>query len=192
MEWNPYAPTTSIPHDANITAPTEIEAIRRQHLGTEASIQSVGLLYWIGAVLLIVYGFIAIAGGLTLATRSPLRIGASEFAIIIIIASVALCFGGMQAYAAQSLRKLNPKGKGLAILLTCFGLLGFPVGTLISGYILYLLLSEKGQFVFSPEYRAIIDATPHIRYKTSLLAWMVLIVFVLLILGMVVALVGIA
>jgi hypothetical protein len=48
------------------------------------------------------------------------------------------------------------------------------LGTLINGYILYLLLSAKWEMVFSAEYRDIIDATPHIKYRTSILIWMLL------------------
>ena len=44
---------------------------------------------------------------------------------------------------------------------------GSVVLSLILGYILYLLLSKKGSMVFSPEYRLIIERTPHIKYRTS-------------------------
>jgi hypothetical protein len=54
------------------------------------------------------------------------------------------------------------------------GLIGFPIGTLISVYFLYLLLSQKGAYVFSPEYAQVIAATPHIQYKTSIVVWIFL------------------
>ena len=38
---------------------------------------------------------------------------------------------------------------------------------IIPSYILFLLLSKKGSMVFSPEYQAIIERTPHIQYRTS-------------------------
>jgi hypothetical protein len=50
-----------------------------------------------------------------------------------------------------------------------WALIGLGFGLLISGYILYLLVSAKATMVFSQEYRAIIDETPHIKYKTSCL-----------------------
>ena len=52
------------------------------------------------------------------------------------------------------------------------------VGLLIVGYILYLLLSQKGSVVFSPAYKEIIARTPHIKYKTSLILKVVLVIFV--------------
>jgi hypothetical protein len=47
-------------------------------------------------------------------------------------------------------------------VLSGIGLLGFPIGTLINGYILYLFLSKKGRTVFAPEYQEVIEATPHV------------------------------
>ena len=49
---------------------------------------------------------------------------------------------------------------------------------LIVGYILYLMLSEKGSVVFSPAYKEIIARTPHIKYRTSLILKIALAVFV--------------
>jgi hypothetical protein len=40
---------------------------------------------------------------------------------------------------------------------------------LINGYILYLVFSEKGRRVFSPEYQEIIRQTPHVKYQTSII-----------------------
>ena len=41
-------------------------------------------------------------------------------------------------------------------------------------------MSQKGRTVFSEEYARAIRATPHLKYKTSLLAWVVLAGFVIL------------
>jgi hypothetical protein len=61
------------------------------------------------------------------------------------------------------------------------GLLGFPIGTLINGYILYLLLSKKGRKVFSDEYRQIVSLTPHIKYRTSIVVCILLGLIVLMV-----------
>lgn len=55
---------------------------------------------------------------------------------------------------------------------------------LIHGYIVYLLHSEKGKRVMTPEYRSIVEQTPHIKYRTP--AW--LIALTLLILALLVGL----
>jgi hypothetical protein len=60
-------------------------------------------------------------------------------------------------------------------------MLGYLVMGLIVGYILYLLLSPKGSVVFSPAYKEIIARTPHIKYRTSLILKIVLVLFVSLI-----------
>jgi hypothetical protein len=77
-------------------------------------------------------------------------------------------FGGVAIFAmcaalatgffliARGLRTLRPGVRTPTIILAVLGLLGFPLGTLINGYILWLVLSKKGQFIFSPEYPAIV------------------------------------
>jgi hypothetical protein len=80
------------------------------------------------------------------------------------------------------------------IVLSCFGLLGFPIGTLISAYFLYLLSSQKGVYIFSPEYARVIAATPHIKYKTSIIGWILLGILVFFIglgiIGLMVSVIG--
>ena len=46
----------------------------------------------------------------------------------------------------------------------------FLVMSLTLSYILYLLLSKMSSMVFSPEYRLIIERTPHIKHRTSWIA----------------------
>ena len=67
-------------------------------------------------------------------------------------------------------------------MLSAIGLLGFPIGTLINGYILYLFLSKKGRTIFAPAYQDVIAATPHVKYRTSIVIWIFLALLVGLIL----------
>jgi hypothetical protein len=67
-------------------------------------------------------------------------------------------------------------------VLSALGLLGFPIGTLVNAYILYLYLSKKGRTIFAPEYKDVIAATPHVKYRTSIVVW----VFLALVVGLVV------
>ena len=48
MEQNPYA----APQSQILQSSTTEEAIRREHINTEATIKSVGVLYYLGALLL--------------------------------------------------------------------------------------------------------------------------------------------
>ena len=81
------------------------------------------------------------------------------------------------------LRKLKRKVRYAAVGLAALGLIGFPVGTVISVYILYLLLSRKGEMVFSAQYADVVKATPHIKYRTSVIVWIVIVSFLALLLA---------
>jgi hypothetical protein len=63
------------------------------------------------------------------------------------------------------------------------GLAGFPLGTLLNMYILWLIHSEKGKLIFSPDYAAIVEATPDVKYRTTLLVWIILGLIVLVLLA---------
>jgi hypothetical protein len=100
-----------------------------------------------------------------------------------------LGLGFAQGFIGFGLNKLKSWARISAALFAGVGLLAFPIGTLINGYILYLLLSAKGKMVFSDEYREIIEQTPEIKYKTSKVLWFFLFLLLGLIgLGIVVAL----
>ena len=75
------------------------------------------------------------------------------------------------AVVGRWFRTLNPKARVPATILSVIGLLAFPLGTLINGYILYLIHAKKSKVVFSADYQAVIAATPEIKYKTSLFVW---------------------
>ena len=149
---NPYrAPTAAI---ADVGVDAEMEAVRQDHISVEASLRSVGLLYYLGTVGLIVSGLVMFAG--------PLQFGL-----------ISLVFGVAMGVIGYGLRTLKTWVRIPAIVLAAIGLLGFPVGTLINGYVLYLLLCAKGRYIFTPEYEEIRKATPHVRYRTSIVVWIV-------------------
>lgn len=159
---NPYSAPTAVVADADTDA--EAESVRRTHIATETSLRAVGLLYFLGAL---GAGF---AGFASLHAEAPLG-----------IAAVGLGAATAMAAVGYGLRALKPWVRIPAILLAALGLLGFPIGTLINGYVLYLLLCAKGRFVFTPDYAQIRNVTPHVRYRSSLL---VRILFVVLLVGL--------
>jgi hypothetical protein len=65
------------------------------------------------------------------------------------------------------MRSLHKWARIPTLVLAGIGLLSWPIGTLLNAYILYLLLSPKGEFVFSDEYHKIILDSPNIRSRTS-------------------------
>jgi hypothetical protein len=184
---------------------SEAEAIRRTHIGHEAAIKSIGLLHYLAAFfsLIVVLSTLAILlSGARGPADLPARMGVVVLFVIYLIAGIlnlALGIGmrGLHAWARWTETALA----SISLLFVLLGALGvallgtlpravlivYAVTGLIQGYILYLLLAPKGSMVFSPEYKAIIAKTPHIKYKTSTLAKVALAIFLALVVVIVVA-----
>lgn len=139
-----------------VVAPAQI---RTSHLRHEASVQSVGILYYVAAG----FALLALFAPL-LADRPWVTADALAGGVFLLLAAVYFQLG-------RWFQALDPKGRLPGTILAAIGLLAIPIGTAVSAYILYLIHSKKGKMVFSPEYRAVIAATPQIRYKTPLLVW---------------------
>jgi hypothetical protein len=170
---NPFAPPKA--HVADIeTANSDAERTRQEHIKRETSIRSVGLLYYIGGFFMLVAGV-----GLSVVAFTPGAIESPEAKLLFILGPVYLGLGGLSVAVARGLRKLQPWARLVCIVLSAIGLLGFPLGTLINGYILYLVLSAQGKRVFEDDYPAIVAATPHIKYRTSVVTWVVLALLIL-------------
>ncbi len=176
---NPYAsPTADL--TASVSADPairEAETIRNKYISHEASLQSIGILYWLGCVMMILFLFVSVIG--TFFGTSNLSREAIHLAIIGVICLPLLVLNGWLGYG---FRKLDPRVRIPAGILSALGLIGFPIGTLISAYILYLIFSAKGKVVFSPEYKEIIRLTPHIKYRTSIIVWILLFILLAVIL----------
>ena len=158
MSDNPYAAPQSI--DVPVELLSDVEAVRKEHLGTEASIKSIGLLYWLAAFFLAIATF-----GISM--DRPSVNGPAYTAFLIGLAALY----GITGFA---IRRLKPWARWVAVVLSIPGLIGFPIGTIISIYFLYLLLCRKSAMVFSAPYQDVIAATPHIKYRTSKWVWIVL------------------
>lgn len=170
----PLPPANTIPSVA-----VGAEEVRRSHLNHEASVQSIGILYYLGAILLIVGGI----GQAVEDTESPMPVR-------ILVATLIVAIGVFQFWVGTGLRDLKRWARKPTGVLSFIGLLAFPLGTLINGYILYLVFCAKGVTVFSEEYKKVIAATPHIKYRTSkgiliLAGLLVLILLLLVIVGVV-------
>lgn len=156
------------PFDNDGIGDTHAEAVRQEHLSHEASVKSIGLLYMLGGIFMVLatmgllFAVVAGPGG-----GAP---GPAEVAFIVILPVLAI----LQCITAVGLRRLRGWARIPSGILSAIGLIGFPIGTLINGYILYLLFSQKGSMVFSEEYQEIMAQTPHIKYKTSIIVWIFL------------------
>ena len=160
MEINPYA----APQAQVLQATSDEELTRRSHLNTEATLKSVGTLYYLGAFLLTMIGGSNITG-----KHSGMAIYGMETAPVML---VGLGIGlGVTAYG---LRRLQSWARIPLAIFSFLGLFRFPWGTLINLYILSQVLGKKGLFVMTPEYQRIIAVTPQVRIKTSMAVWVLL------------------
>lgn len=167
--FNPFeTPAASL--DVPLDLTSEAERVRREHLPIESRIRSLGSLYILGGALagvpMLIFGFTtalsSIGGGLLPAAHEVgVLLGMGAF-------WAGLFFMGLH------LRRLRAWARWAAVALCSVGLLAVPMGTLVSGYFLYVLLSAKGATVFTPAYQEVIRQTPHVRLRTSPLAWAVL------------------
>ncbi len=180
MSNNPYAP----PADQSVMGSplSDVESVRQAHINHEASLKSIGTLYILGAIILVPMGLVLIV--LAFPKANP-QVEPAESVIIAGVGMAYLVIGLLQCAIAVGLWKLQTWARWTAVVLSAIGLLAIPLGTIIAGYFLYLLLSQKGTVVFSDQYKQIIAATPHIKYKTSKI--LVLLLLLLLLVIMVVA-----
>ena len=135
----------------------------------ETSVRSIGLLYYL-------------SGGLFCIAAIALIVASVETTQTLSILSVAPLYIGVGVAVlllARGIRKLRPWARKTSLVLSSIGLLGFPVGTLLNGYILYLLLSKKGKRIFERDYPDIVAATPDVKYRTSTAVWVAVGILVL-------------
>lgn len=167
---NEYSPNKLIREEEKAKqVSSDVERIRKRYLYHETSIKSICLLYFLGALILIGFGAIILSfNDVPIVARAGLGL-------------FFISIGLFQIWAGVSLRKLKSWAKIPVAILSGIGLIGaFPIGTIIHGYILYLVFSEKGAVVLSDDYKQIIQATPYIKYKTPTIIWVFLGLLILL------------
>jgi len=157
----------------------EAEQVRVEHIAHEASIKSMGCLYYLGAVLMIPLGL-----GMLFAAASG---KGGERGVALMIGALYGGLGMLYLFVGRGLRSFQGWARGVAVIISCIGLLGIPLGTIISIYFLVLLLGAKGARIFAPDYPQIVAQTPHIKYKPPLWNYIVGGLLVLFLIGLVVA-----
>jgi len=94
-----------------------------------------------------------------LAALLMVAVAADEPAVGLAFAGFYLGIGGLSLACGIGLWKLRPWGRGLQIGLSIIGLLGIPVGTLISGLILYYMFRPEVKILFSGRSEAELSVT---------------------------------
>jgi hypothetical protein len=178
MNQNPYSPPESFVADVALGS-SQADVTRREHIRHEVQLKSVGSLYFLVGALMSLGGIsmAVMLSGDASSTRGPVP--------VLIFGGVYLAFGVAALFLGLGFRRLRPWVRIPGGILSTLGLLGFPVGTLINAWILYLMFGAKGKVVLGPDYQAVIDATPHVKYVRTVGDWIALVVVVLMLLGVV-------
>ncbi|TWT78545.1 hypothetical protein Pla123a_13380 [Posidoniimonas polymericola] len=126
-----------------VTADGALEQIRRDNLSREASIKSIGSLYLLGALVMT----LAIATTLLtlLFAVASADVVSGDGAFVGITSFFYVAMTAAFWWIGLGLRRLNPAVRFWTIILSAIGLLGFPFGTLINGYILWLVAGRKAK-----------------------------------------------
>jgi hypothetical protein len=183
----------------------DAETIRREHIGHEANVKSVGHLNYLGAFFggLGTLGLVLMAAGVIPPNGNPN--GMDPTTAKFIFAGVAVFYGLMtalygslgyglthlQTWARWTMVVLISLGLIYVLFVTVVLMLTTPVvgvvvlvvGGGINGFILWLLVSRKGGVVFSREYKEVIRKTPHVKLKTSIIVKILLVVILLVVVG---------
>jgi hypothetical protein len=201
-DLNPYAPPAA-PIGAEsdeiliLGDQGEAEATRRAHIGHEASVKSIGcLLYlpvpicFLAAALMFFFAFSGIRPPNAAAAEPAFMVGGGIFYLMVGGLNLALGLGLRRLQTWARWTNVVLFGLGLTLYTVAFGValflkqpagaLGCAIALLILGYILYLLLSAKASTVFSARYRTIVEQTPHIRARTSIVVKVLVVVLITL------------
>jgi hypothetical protein len=164
-------------HEGKGLPATNAEELRQAHIKHEASVKSIGLLYYLGGVALVCLGVSQLILGVS-GRGQPMGL---------VLGAAFLVLSVLEFVGGWGVRQLRPWSRVIVGIVSGLGLFGFPIGTIINAYIFYLIFSKKGAMLFTPEYHAAIAQTPHIRYRTSIVVWILLGLVVLVILAVIVA-----
>jgi hypothetical protein len=178
---NPYMPPSAFVADVS-TADSESDAIRSEHIRHESSVRSIGLLYYLA-------GSLCLIAGPALLIASLAGKAGPEAGVLTFIGVLYSVFAALFLSVGRGLRQLRTWARTAGIVLSCIGLLGFPLGTLMHGYFLYLYFAEKGKRIFEPDYADIVAATPHIKPSTSAIVWLFVVLLAVMVIGIIAAVV---
>ncbi len=145
------------------------EEFRARYGPHERRVRSVALLYWFVASQ---FALSVIPLSYYIWTGEPPEERSLSFMVFLTLACVGMT--ALPAVAAWNLQRLNNTGRILGAITAAGSLLLIPLGTIVGAGILWILLSAKGESVFSPTYRDAIVATPDLQFRASrVVVWLV-------------------
>ena len=172
MERNPYA----APQSQALQSIMSADAARSEHLGTESTLKTIGFLYYLGSLSLIFF-----ASGTLAASQGKPDASAAQ-SLLGIALGVAM---GVTAFGVKGLHIWSrPPAIFVSLLLLVAGFFATSKAQIVLPlYVIFKMLGKQAKFVLSPEYRQIIDATPHLKSRVTPWLWVLLAVLVLAVVG---------
>ena len=144
------------------------KALRRRYLKHEGEVRSLGLLYMffglIGVLSAVAIVIMAIVG-----SQSIEALPMEGTLLVSLFAGLVLFFSALQFALGWFLNELQSWAKIVLTILLVIGLLGFPIGTAINAYFLWVLHSEKGRAIFTDDYREAVRLTPNIKPESGVI-----------------------
>ncbi|MGD9628044.1 MAG: hypothetical protein AB7V18_02240 [Pyrinomonadaceae bacterium] len=109
----------------------------------QGGLQAVG-----GLALGIIYGVIGTAM-LAAAQRDEEQMMGGIFLVLgIVLGALLLVFAAIDIFAATKMRKLQPIGRTVGIVVGCLSLLSFPLGTALGIYTLWFFFGDQGKALY--------------------------------------------
>lgn len=162
MSENPYAAPQAELLDTPEFAGDDLTLVRRSHIRHEIQLKSVGSMYYFVGVCFVLA---------CVAMAASLGSGRPGLAILWPLLLLYVGLSAALIVLGYGFRRLRPWVRVPGGLLATLSLVAIPVGTLIGGWVLYLMFSAKGQQVLDPAYQDIIAATPQVKYQRSVGDW---------------------
>lgn len=143
-------------------------SVRKQFIDCEANVRSIGSVLTIGGLAVVmVFG---IVGWMFFVDRHT----QPKSFWIALLCWIPVAIGVSQIFVGFGVRRLDNRHRIGAIVFCALWILFVPVGTLIGGVSLWYLLRPAATYVFTKQYRNIVERTPIVEFSTSVLSWILL------------------
>lgn len=158
----------------------DVEAIREKHIGVESEITQLGTFWMITSGLGVLAALVFAGFGIAFpAIEDDAGNSVNVLPYILAFAFAYLLISVFFLTVGLGMRNLTNYGRITGSIVAAFQLPGFPLGTALGAYILYCFWCEKGNTIFTEEYRNVVKQTPHITRTPYLLYGLLFVCFVL-------------
>ncbi len=180
MTDNPYAASVyDQQNDPILSAElNSAAAIRKRLLPKERRLRFFTILAYLGGFLAIFCSIGFAVTGYEMVYATELR---NEYAkrpdaqttgyILWFVGALTVVFSSFQIWTAYGVSRLRPYARKCAIAVCAVWLLWFFIGTIVAVYMLNILATDTGRYLFSPQYKEVIEQTKEMKSGSS---WIVM------------------